>query len=907
MNTIIDLNAVANISYNNESSYAISFGANAGNTTANVDAYTTANITKQTTLTSITDAVRDLLIDVQFSNVGNVSMAYTGTYSNIGLLQIAPAAWRVNGIRSVPQYNEAFANVKYSDLTGSSAVSPEYSYLTTVNDQSGNTRSWTTTVNVLVQPVINITGPVIYNEDTITNVTVANVVVDPASTAVFRMFANTVPTYGSMTDGIVTGNSVFIDGNAASLNSQIAAGGIKFWPASDFVSNVANAINIQLVSGTTTVGTANANIQIGSQDSEYSLTTSYDYAEDNTVQMVFDITDQDSRPNISYVSTFTQTSGPTSQFYVNGVAQGYGNSAVVANTKANINVANVSFLPYPDSTANVGLAYTQVKVMPTGNTTQASNIAISLTNTSSHNDYSLTTSYNFAEDNTVQMVFDITDTDPRAQSYTSTFAQSSGPTSQFIVNGIAQGYGNSAVLTGNITTINVANVSFSPYPDSTANVGLTYTQTKLNVFGNTDVQASNVAISLVNNVSHDDYNIPGNVNYNNDIDYLFNNFSITDLAINKNYQVTLNIITAGLGELIAANGVSTGNTLTISGSKSSVNSSMALSSFRPAQDSIANGVITYSQLQTTDNIQQASNVAVAFNGVRVSDFSYYADLGNQLLLSSVSLSGVAYIYDPLQRKTFTWGVSTRSPGSNTNPTTVLKLQSNNLSDNSGATGPANSLTNFLNVTQWQAGSNYFSNNTLYAVVPGTKNLNMIVTQDLPSSRSIANVNISMNVVDPTVGSTWRGGTYLGKYLLNQSGYSWIYVILADSSVETSQRFRTNTNPTNGPGVMQDGGDFGETNTEYYVNYTSNDYQAAKAAFNLVHNGYSDWYLPAKRELALYPAALGASKTYWTSSFNPFTDKLIAINNAGTITNYDWGGTTTTTNWVRPVRYERVRI
>ena len=149
MNTIIDLNIAANISYNNQSSYAISFGTNLGNTTANVAAYGSANITKQTALNSITSPVRDLLIDVEFSNVGNVTMAYTGTWANVGILQIAPAAWRVSGIRSVVQYNEAFANVKYTDLTGIVYdVDPNYSYVTTVNDQSGNTRTWTTTVDV---------------------------------------------------------------------------------------------------------------------------------------------------------------------------------------------------------------------------------------------------------------------------------------------------------------------------------------------------------------------------------------------------------------------------------------------------------------------------------------------------------------------------------------------------------------------------------------------------------------------------------------------------------------------------------------------------------------------------------------------------------------------------------------
>ena len=103
MSTIIDLNTARTITYNDEANYAIVFGTNLGNITANLAAYNTANITQQTSLNSITSPVRDLLVDLQFSNVGNVSMAYAGTYSNIGLLQTAPDAWRVSGIRSVAQ------------------------------------------------------------------------------------------------------------------------------------------------------------------------------------------------------------------------------------------------------------------------------------------------------------------------------------------------------------------------------------------------------------------------------------------------------------------------------------------------------------------------------------------------------------------------------------------------------------------------------------------------------------------------------------------------------------------------------------------------------------------------------------------------------------------------------------
>jgi len=498
MNTIIDLNTTANVTFVNEADYEIVFGTNAGNTTANIDAFTSANISKQTTLTSITDTVRDLLIGVEFSNVGVVNMAYSGPYSNISLQQIAPAAWRINGIRSVAQYDEAFANVRYSDQLGAQLTSPEYSYVTTVNDQSGNTRSWTTTVDVLQQPSIAVSGPIVYDEDTITNVTQVSALFDPLSTQTFRLFANVVSTYGTLTDGVSTTNSIFIDGNGASLNAQIAAGAIKFWPASDLASNVANAISFSIGNTSAIFETVNANIQIGNVHDEFSLTSAYNYSEDSTVQMVFDITDLDSNPGISYVSTFAQTSGDTSQFYINGVAQGYGNPAVLTNSKANINVANVSFLPYPDSTANVGLTYSQVKVTPGGNVVQASNVAITLTNTASHNEYAFPVSNTYAEDTRYNFGNTITDLDTRAQSYTIELQQTSGNIGQFYRGGSLVGFANSVLSISN-SKANINNtVSWQPPVDYTGNVSFTYNQSKVDVFGNTIVQASNVVGNITN-------------------------------------------------------------------------------------------------------------------------------------------------------------------------------------------------------------------------------------------------------------------------------------------------------------------------------------------------------------------------------------------------------------------------
>lgn len=641
MSTIIDLNTARTITYNDEANYAIVFGANAGNITANVDSYATANITQQTTLTSITSPVRDLLLDLQFSNVGNVSMAYAGTYSNIGLLQVAPAAWRVSGIRSVAQYTEAFANVKFSDLTGASNITPEYSYVTTVNDQAGNTRNWTTTVNVIQQPTISITGNVIYNEDTLTNVTIANVVVDPTSIVTFRLFANTAAGNGTMTDGVTTGNSIFIDGNAASLNSQITAGAIKFLPASDLVSNVGNAINFALGNTTAIFSTANANIQIGTVHDEYSLTTSYNYTEDDTKQIIFAITDLDTHAT-SFTSTFAQASGNTSQFYVNGVAQGYGNSAVITNTKAIINSANVSFLPYPDSTANIGLTYTQVKTTATGNTTQASNIAITMVNTVSHDDYSFAAG-TYDEDTLAPFGNTITDQDIRAQSYTITLQQTAGNAGVFYRSNVAVAGNANTLLTISNSKANInSTVSWLPPVDYTGNVTFTYNQSKLNVFGNTNTQASNVtAVFSVANTNPEISNMIARTYTTNTITQLFSTSTPSindgpDYGQSYTYTLSSNIGKFGNSSAYFSGNIGNiANTYTFTGNMTLVNSDFANIRFAPLSRSTAgNSVLTYTQ--SRDGASQVNTTANLTANVQAFTTATYTYTSNSTFAATFS-------------------------------------------------------------------------------------------------------------------------------------------------------------------------------------------------------------------------------------------------------------------------------
>jgi len=478
MNTIIDLNTATTVNYNNQADYSITFGANAGNVTANIDGYATANITNRCNVTAVSDAVRDILIDVQFSNVDVVNMNYAGTWSNIGILQIAPSTWRVSGIRTVAQYSEAMANIKYTDLTGGTTANIDYTYTTVVNDQAGNTRTWTTSVDVVELPRLNVTGNVIYNEDVLTNVTQLSITVDPTSTVPFRLYANTVPTYGSMTDGVVTGNSIFIDGNVASLNSQIAANALKFLPASDYTSNTANAINFAIYKSTTLVATANANIQIGNTHAEYNFPTTGTYAEDTRYSFGNTISDLDTHAT-SFTVNLLQTSGNTGQWYRNSSLVGYANTTLaITGSKNSIN-NSIQWMPPVDYTGNVSFTYNQTKTLPTGNVTQASNVVANFTATTNPEISNMTARTVLG--NAVANIFATTtpyinDGPDYGQIYTITLNSAKGNFGSNTANALAQ---STFTAVGNVTTINnlFGNIVFVPAPMATSG-NFVYTQSR---------------------------------------------------------------------------------------------------------------------------------------------------------------------------------------------------------------------------------------------------------------------------------------------------------------------------------------------------------------------------------------------------------------------------------------------
>jgi hypothetical protein len=283
-----------------------------------------------------------------------------------------------------------------------------------------------------------------------------------------------------MTDGVVTGNSIFIDGNATSLNTQIAAGAFKFLPASDLVSNVGNAINFSLGNTTAIFSTANANIQIANTHAEYNFPNGT-YTEDTRLAFGNTISDLDTRA-LSFTIGIQQTAGNAGVFYQSNVAvAGNANTRLnVTGSRAAVN-NTIQWMPPVDYTGNVSFTYNQVKTLATGNVTQASNVVANFTAVTNPEISNMTARTVTA--NAVANIFATTtpylnDGPDYGQSYTITLSSAVGKFGNSTANAIAA---NTYSYTGNTTLVNseFTNMKFVPnYGVGAQTSSFTYTQSR---------------------------------------------------------------------------------------------------------------------------------------------------------------------------------------------------------------------------------------------------------------------------------------------------------------------------------------------------------------------------------------------------------------------------------------------
>lgn len=97
----------------------------------------------------------------------------------------------------------------------------------------------------------------------------------------------------------------------------------------------------------------------------------------------------------------------------------------------------------------------------------------------------------------------------------------------------------------------------------------------------------------------------------------------------------------------------------------------------------------------------------------------------------------------------------------------------------------------------------------------------------------------------SIGSSFEGGFYVGSYY--HLGYPY-YLVVSPLSVQTQAKFRSVSSP-GVPGGANLSPIDGYKNTYTYWTSDANS-PAAQYCADLVHSGYSDWYLPSTMELLL---------------------------------------------------------
>jgi len=393
MNSIIDLNNSNFVPYVLANTYSIT-GSNAGNTARTIDAWDSWTPNKRITISSLANVARDIYVDFSFStiNLGNVS--YVGNYANIGILQISPVTWRYYGIRDLDRYNEAWANTRIADGNAAST----YSITASVNDQVSFSNSFVTSVTANSAPQLTLPGNIVYNEDLRANFSNVSVTGNANASINYNVtftIANTAGLYGNILLANSLADSQTVTGNILQINQNISTGNIAFFPAPDFIGNVANAVNINLKRDDRELDQGQVGILIGNTSSEYALTTSRSSTTNLQIPVGATITDIDT-VNLTYRVRYQQVT-PSPAVYANAglffrtgsnafVTSRTGDTGYIQGTRSQLNTnngvnyapldSNFNYAPPIDYVGNVVIYYSQDKLIGNTWTSQASNVAI---------------------------------------------------------------------------------------------------------------------------------------------------------------------------------------------------------------------------------------------------------------------------------------------------------------------------------------------------------------------------------------------------------------------------------------------------------------------------------------------------------------------------------------------------
>ena len=300
-------------------------------------------------------------------------------------------------------------------------------------------------------------------------------------------------------------NGVFTAGNITTVDKwdtikapTIVLGNDEFYGNFTYTSNINDG------QGNVTSWTTNVTV-----NQITSATRSYTYAEDQPVALTFSITDPDVRTatDIQYIFQIEQwttpgANSPTSggRFIVDGTYGTRGENLFISNSKAYINARSISYEPPLDYTGSISLLYRVTKVIY-GYPTNAIEYAISMTNVSSHSEYTKPTSLSgVIRTNVALNGFSITDVEayPGEKLYTITLDSSNTALGSFYWKGIYKN--DNFSITDTKANINAGFSDAGTYyagGNTVANTTISFTLVRTNPDGATLANAVTTTLSLV--------------------------------------------------------------------------------------------------------------------------------------------------------------------------------------------------------------------------------------------------------------------------------------------------------------------------------------------------------------------------------------------------------------------------
>lgn len=237
----------------------------------------------------------------------------------------------------------------------------------------------------------------------------------------------------------------------------------------------------------------------------------------------------------------------------------------------------------------------------------ANNQSITMNITATHDEFAVPASVVFDEDLPVTItgisILDQRFDDP---TYTITIAATDDTASEILFDSVAA---NSVTQVGTKTQLNglLANsFAFVPAADLDQDTTITYTQIR-----NSDgaVHANAVPIAMLIGSTHNEFTVPGVATVIGGQTFELTGFGITDLALDKNYTVT---VTSVPTELTFERDNDTVSNYQVTGNLSAVNAEINGNwTFNASRYYYGgNSTVSYTQLQTTDNITQGNNFPI---------------------------------------------------------------------------------------------------------------------------------------------------------------------------------------------------------------------------------------------------------------------------------------------------------